>query len=146
MMTNARICECLATTAFLPPSNQAVGAIQTTGHVLDRFRKRLYTLTTGAVAAGSTVTLKVQASADNGTTWSDIPNSASTITTGTGGIARVEIQADKVAALNLGSLTRGVVTVAGAATLTSLLVQAGDARYMPASDYDLAGINPPVYV
>lgn len=145
MMTNARITECIAYGAFLAPSVQAIGTQATAGAVLDYGRKRVYTLMTGTPGAGGTATLKVQASVDGSTNWTDIPGGA-TAALAAPGIAQVELQADRVKGLGLGEFVRAVVTVAAATVPTALLVEAGDMRYFPASDFNATGVAPAVLI
>lgn len=145
-MTNARITEFLAPTAIIAPSSQSAGTATTTGHRLSLFRKRLYTLIVGAVGGGGSVTMKLQASPDGATGWVDVPGTTTTAITTANGIAQIEVAADRFAALNLGEFARASVTVAGAACFTCVLAQAGNPRFVPASDNAMTGTLDPIFV
>lgn len=143
-MTNCRIVECLATTAVIAPSSQAAGAVNTAGHNMALFRRRLYTLIVGAMPNGATVDMKLQASQDGATNWVDIPGVAIAQVTAANSVAQIEAYDERLIALNLGGFVRAVVTVGGGACQTSLVAQAADGRFAPASDYNLAGMPPAV--
>ena len=96
----------------------------------------------GTLGASGTVDMKLQACATSGGTYADVAGCAITqITSGAENIAQLEISAETLMNLNVGPYVKVVVTIGTAASLVSLIVEGGVARYEPAADENIAAVT-----
>lgn len=144
MLINARLAELLSAVATIDPVSQAPGAI-TTGWLSAASHERvLATVQTGVLGAAATVDAKLQQATDNvGTGAKDVAGKAIVQivkATGDNKQALINLRAEELDMAGNFTFFRLSVTVGGAASLVSALVQAGVAKSAPASALNQAGV------
>lgn len=141
-MANQLLTERFAVVAAIDPDAYATGT-QGTDSIDMLYRDRVaFIVMAGTLGTNATIDFKVQESAD-GSTWSDLSGKAITQLTDAGTDddkqAIVEVAADEMSSGK--RYLRGVLTVGTAASDAAVIAVAGDHRYEPASDYDLASVD-----
>lgn len=144
-MSEQQLGEMLAIAGGLLPLDRAAGTYTSSVVDLQMFRRVLVTIQTGALAAGATLNAKLQASADGSTDWQDVTGKAITALADTadGKYVRINLQAEEnkiTADSQPRRYMRVSVTVAVANATFSILVDADNARYGPANQFDIADV------
>jgi hypothetical protein len=137
MFPNAKGSEMLAILSTVDPSNQSVGAANSTWIPLTNYHSLLAVIETGALANGSTVDAKLQQATDgNGTGAKDITGKAITqlnqAANGASRQALINLRPEELD-VNAGfAYVRLVVTVGTAAAFTAAQLLGMNPRYEPA--------------
>lgn len=140
-----RLTDTLAVVSKLDPVSQGAGTVTSTSIDMAQYRRVMFILSVGAMTASSTVDMTIRGdTASGGTYTTAITGKTITQLTQAGSdsnkVVIVEVGADEVAAQGLRYI-RASVVVGAAASLVSLVALAGDIRYTPASDFDLAAVD-----
>lgn len=144
-----KLSERLAIVATVDPQSAAAGTYNTDVIDVSTRRRLLFAIATGAYgASGSTVDVQVYANASNSTsggtaitgkTFTDSTFSGSAAGANKQGLIEVTDE-DVAAAVDGGRYCYAVVTVGTNSAIIAVIVLAGDVRYHPASDSDLASV------
>lgn len=137
MPYNENLTEALTVLGVLAPASQAAGAGTIGPFNTKLMRRVLFDINLGALGSSATVDFKVQASATSGGTYTDVAGTTVTqITAGATNFLRVEVRAETLGSASQGPWVKGVLTVAVAASQTSVVAY-GSATYSPGSDYNV---------
>lgn len=148
-MYTEQMSERMAVVATIDPAAIAAGTVNTDVIDMRLFRRALFVVATGALgSASATVDLTVYANTANstsgGTAITGKSLAAGTFSGSVGGNnkqAVIEITAEECeAAVAGGRYVYAALEVGGATSTACVVVLAGDARYNPASDYDLSTV------
>lgn len=146
-MSNAesRLSERLAVVAAIDPDAYGTGAQESDIIDMSLHRRVLFFVMAGTLGTSATLDFKVEASANsNMSSASDLTGKAITQLTQAGTDsdkqAIVEVTAAEVRDAGARYI-RGVLTIGTAGSDAGVLAVAGDARYQPASEYDLASVD-----
>lgn len=144
-MQNCKLSESLALLGVINPSSQAVGAATSGWISIASVQRLLAGIQVGVFGANATVDAKLQQAQDNaGTGAKDIANKAITQLLAAGGNnvqALIDLSADELDANNGYAFVQLSITVGAAATVTSGVLIAGNARYEPASILNAATVG-----
>tara|TARA_R110000824_G_scaffold3817_1_gene18212 strand:+ start:977 stop:1423 length:447 start_codon:yes stop_codon:yes gene_type:complete len=140
---NSLTSERAAVVAAIDPANNGAGATNTDEVDHSKFGSTQWTLMTGTMASTSTLDFKLQSASSSGGSFSDITGKAITQLTEAGSDddkqVVINLRADELTAGD--RYVRGVMTIAAAASWSSVVALGFDARYAPASDNDLSSVD-----
>ena len=125
----------------LVPLLRSAAAYEGTAVNLRNYHSATIVLSTGAVASGGTLTVKMQESSDGSTNWTDIP---ATRLNGTIAVMSVADDIQVIGLTDIGGITKKYVRVhatVGVANVTcAAYVVRGNAAHVPASDSNVGAI------
>lgn len=138
--------EKLPVMATLDPVSQAAATVTSDWASMANAKQMLFILSVGALGALATVDFKLQqATSSAGANAKDITGKAVTQLTKAGNDDNkqvlIGVRADELDLANGFSHVAGVVTVANAACLISLVGIGGEPRYAPVDGIDLASVD-----
>ena len=139
---SVNISENLALVGRVNPATVAIGTADTDVIDLSRFNRVFFSLLTGTLPAGATVDFKLQQSDLPGGTFTDITGKAITQLTQVGGHSnsQVIVEMRNEDLLDDRRYIRGRVTVGVAASPLAVIALAGEPRFAPIFDVDLASV------
>lgn len=139
-----RLSEGLAIVSTIDPVSTSTAV---NGDVIDMklYRRVVFIVATGVMATNATVDFLINGDVASGGSYATaITGKAITQLTKAGSDDAkqviVEVTAEEVAAQGLRYI-RPTLTAATAASLVAMIALAGDIRYLPASEYDLASVD-----
>jgi len=144
-----KLSEALAIVASIPPAVAAIGTYNSDVVDMSKFRKAVCVIQTGTYgAAGATLNVQLYANTTNATSGGTaITGKAFTPATFSGSAAGqdkegvIEVSGEEIEqALPGARYLYATATVATDTVAFSLAILAGEARYSPASDYDLSSV------
>ena len=140
---NSLTTERAAIVATVDPANTGIGGTDTDEVDHSAFGSTQWTIMLGTMGGTSTVDFKLQSATAAGGSYSDITGKAITQLTDAGSDdnkqAVINLRADELTAGD--RYVRGVMTIAAAASWSSVVALGFDARYAPASDNDLSSVD-----
>lgn len=146
-MSNAesRLSERLAVVAAIDPDAYGTGAQESDIIDMSLHRRVLFFVMAGTLGTSATLDFKVEASANaNMSGAADMTGKAITQLTqaGTDSDKQAIVEVTAAEVLDAGArYIRGVMTIGTAGSDAGVLAVAGDTRYQPASEYDLASVD-----
>lgn len=145
---NALLSEKLAIVATIDPDAYTTGA-QSSDYVdMEKFGSVIFIVMAGALGSSATLDFKVQEAQDgSGTGVQDLTGKSITQLTEAGTDsdkqAIVEVRSEELS--DGFTHVKGVMTIGVATSDCGMIAIAGEARYLPASTYDLASVDEIVY-
>lgn len=141
-MYSNRLSQQLALVATIDPQSVGVGTSDSDAVDMATFRRCAFVVLTGVLGASATVDFKLRWSATSGGTYADITGKAITQlvkASHDNSQAIVEITAEELLTADATArFVKGRITVGTAASIVGVVALADTARYVPASDFDLA--------
>jgi hypothetical protein len=138
--------EKLAVVAAIDPDAYGTGTQGTDWADMEKFGQVMFVVMAGALGSSATLDFKVQEATDSsGTGAQDISGKSITQLTDAGTDsdkqAIVNVIAEELDRADGYRYVRGLLTVGTATSDAGVLVLAGDPRFLPASDFDLASVD-----
>uniref|UniRef100_A0A6M3KDS5 Uncharacterized protein n=1 Tax=viral metagenome TaxID=1070528 RepID=A0A6M3KDS5_9ZZZZ len=143
-MSNAELNEIVGILATIDPDNYAAAAYTSDWVPLQDLRRAMFIVMVGDMGTNGTVDFKLQEATDSsGTGATDITGKSITQLTQAG----TDDNKQAIIEIDASELTDGypyvaaVMTVGTAASDAAAICLAGDARFKPASDFDLSSVD-----